>query len=81
MPRKLRVKYAGANYHVINRGNYRAKIFAEEKTKAAFEQCLFEACEKSNWVLQAYVIMINHYHLAVKTPDANLVLGMDSGNQ
>ncbi len=28
MARKLRLEYEGAMYHVINRGNYRADIFA-----------------------------------------------------
>jgi len=61
---------------VINRGNYRADIFKTEGARAAFEQCLFEACEQSNWVLHAYVVMSNHYHLAVETPEGNLVKGM-----
>jgi hypothetical protein len=28
------------------------------------------------WLLHAYVIMRNHYHLAVETPEGNLVEGM-----
>lgn len=70
------MQFAGACYHVINRGNYRADIFKSEGARAAFEACLFEACEKSNWVLHAYVLMGNHYHLALETPDGNLVAGM-----
>ncbi len=35
MAGKLRHEYAGAMYHVINRGNYRACKFQEEKTKTA----------------------------------------------
>jgi REP element-mobilizing transposase RayT len=61
---------------VINRGNYRADIFKAEGARAAFEACLFEACEKSDWVLHAYVLMSNHYHLALETPSGNLVAGM-----
>lgn len=76
MARKLRLEYPGACYHVINRGNYRAEIFRTEGAKAAFEACLFEACAKSNWVLHAHVLMSNHYHLALETPDGNLVAGM-----
>ena len=44
MPRKLRLEFAGACYHVINRGNYRADVFKTEGARAAFETCLFEAC-------------------------------------
>jgi REP element-mobilizing transposase RayT len=76
MARKLRLEFPGACYHVINRGNYRADIFKTEGAKTAFESCLFEACGKSNWVLHAFVLMSNHYHLALETPEANLVTGM-----
>lgn len=76
MARKLRLEYPGAIYHVINRGNYRSDVFASETTKAAFETCLFQACEKAGWVLHAYVVMRNHYHLALETPRGNLVSGM-----
>ncbi len=76
MARKLRLEFPGACYHVINRGNYRANVFQSEKTKAAFVSCLFEACVKSHWLLHAFTIMRNHYHLALETPEGNLVAGM-----
>ena len=76
MARKLRLEFPGAHYHVINRGNYREWIFRDERTKVAFTKCLFEACERSGWVLHAYVVMGNHFHLALETPEGNLVRGM-----
>jgi len=76
MPRKLRLEYPGAVYHVINRGNYRADIFATSGARIAFTSCLWEACKKSGWRLHAYVLMRNHYHLALETPKGNLVAGM-----
>lgn len=76
MARKLRLEFPGAIYHVINRGNYRAWIFKDHGAAAAFEACLFEACERSGWLLHAFVLMGNHYHLAVETPQGNLVAGM-----
>jgi len=42
----------------------------------AFEKCLFEVVERCGWRLFAYVLMSNHYHLAIETPEANLVVGM-----
>ena len=75
MARKLRLEFPGACYHVINRGNYRSDIFKTEGARAAFEECLFEACAKSGWVLHAFVLMRNHYHLALATPAGNLVGG------
>ena len=76
MARKLRLEYEGAVYHVISRGNYRAAVFAANPTKAAFLKCLDEACRKSGWVVHAWCVMSNHYHLCVETPEPNLVEGM-----
>ena len=76
MARKLRLEFPGACYHVINRGNYCTDIFPTDRPKAAFEACLFEACTKSGWLLHAFVVMRNHYHLALETPEGNLVAGM-----
>jgi len=61
---------------VINRGNYRRDLFAEEGAAESFEGCLFEAVERSGWRLHAFVIMRNHFHLAVETPEPNLSEGM-----
>lgn len=76
MARKLRLEFPGAIYHVINRGNYRAWIFKSPKAKQAFEHCLSSSCERCGWLLHAFVIMGNHYHLALETPQGNLVAGM-----
>jgi len=76
MARKLRLEFAGATYHVISRGNYRADVFGDEATKTAFLKCLGEACEKAGWVVHAWCVMSNHYHLCLETPSPNLVEGM-----
>lgn len=76
MARKLRFEYPGALYHILNRGNYRQAIFEEEGARFSFEQTLFETCERCGWILHAYVIMGNHYHLALETPQPNLSEGM-----
>lgn len=76
MARKLRLEYAGACYHVINRGNYRRNLFAGDGAAESFQACLFEAAERFGWRLHAFVIMRNHFHLAVETPEPNLSLGM-----
>jgi REP element-mobilizing transposase RayT len=76
MARKLRLEYAGACYHVINRGNYRRNVFGPRGAAEAFERCLRETCERFGWRVHAYVIMRNHFHLAVETPEPNLSVGM-----
>ena len=40
MARKIRIEYAGAFYHVINRGNYRSVIFRTEGARGSFLECL-----------------------------------------
>ena len=78
MPRKLRFEQEGAVYHVLNRGNYRAEVFGTEGAKTAFLQCLDEACAKTGWVVHAWCLMSNHYHIALETPVANLVEGIQT---
>ena len=76
MPRKQRIEYPGAVYHVISRGNYRKNLFTHGETAESFERAISEAVERCGWKLYAYVIMSNHYHLALETPEPNLVAGM-----
>ena len=76
MPRKLRWEQVGGLYHVINRGNYRLPVFANVGAAEAFEHTLWEALGKYGWRLHGYVLMSNHYHLALETPQPNLADGM-----
>src|SRR4051812_47665112 len=76
MARKLRLQYEGALYHVINRGNYRRDIFQTAGAAKAFEATLFEAGDRYGWRLHAHALMRNHFHLALETPESNLVEGM-----
>jgi putative transposase len=76
MARKLRLEFAGACYHVINRGNYRRDLFGGRGAAESFQICLFETCARFGWRLHAFVIMRNHFHLAVETPEPNLSEGM-----
>ena len=76
MARKVRIEWAGACYHVINRGNYRRDLFARKGAAQSFQTCLFEAAERFGWRLHAFVVMRNHFHLAVETAEPNLSDGM-----
>lgn len=76
MARRLRIQFKGAAYHVLNRGNYRQDVFETADKAAAFSRVLFETCERMGWRLYAHVLMRNHYHLAIETPEPNLVEGM-----
>lgn len=76
MPRKPRIQYADAVYHVMSRGNRQEAIFGDNRDREVFLNTLGEACAKTGWLLHAFVLMGNHYHLLVETPEANLVAGM-----
>jgi REP element-mobilizing transposase RayT len=76
MARKLRVQYAGAIYHVMNRGDRREPIFKDDADRERFLVTLGEACVKTGWQVHAYCLMANHFHLVVETPQGNLVTGM-----
>jgi REP element-mobilizing transposase RayT len=76
MARKLRVEYAGAVYHVMNRGDRREPIFRDDKDRVLFLETLAECCGKTGWEVQALCLMGNHFHLVVETPQGNLVAGM-----
>ena len=76
MARRLRIEYPGAMHHVINRGNYRRDLFEGVGAAEAFLVTLFEAAEKFGWRVHAYVLMRNHFHLAIETPEPILGEGM-----
>jgi len=72
MARPLRVEYAGAYYHVINRGNARDKIFYGDRDRERFLQYLAISAERFSIIIHAYCLMTNHYHLLIETPEPNL---------
>ncbi len=76
MPRKPRVEYAGALYHVMSRGDRGEEIYRDDADRDLFLKTLGEACVRTGWRVHAYVLMRNHYHLLLETPEANLVTGM-----
>jgi putative transposase len=76
MARPLRIQYPGAVYHVMARGSHGQAIFADDEDRKIFLETLSEACQRTGWRVHAYVLMGNHYHLLIETPEGNLVDGM-----
>ena len=72
MARQLRIEYDGALYHITVRGNERGKIFFTKRDYLKFKEYLAEAELKYCFLLHAYVLMTNHFHLIVGTPHGNL---------
>ena len=76
MPRQVRIEYPGAIYHVMARGNRRGIIVADDEDRRMFVRTLGQACERAGFRVHAWVLMSNHYHLLLETPEANLSRGM-----
>lgn len=80
MSRPLRIEFPGALYHVICRGNERRPIVGDDADRRKRLDWLRRTVEMYGWRLHAFVLMDNHDHLFVETPDANLSAGMQHYN-
>jgi REP element-mobilizing transposase RayT len=80
MARPLRIEYAGAYYHIIQRGNERSKIFISDTDRERFLCYLEELNIRYHTIIHTYCRMDNHYHLLIETPEVNLVKAMHTLN-
>lgn len=76
MARPIRFQYPGACYHIMARGDGGKTIFENEDDRKVFIARLGEVCVRCGWRIHAWVLMGNHFHLLLETPEANLVEGM-----
>ena len=72
MARPLRIEFEGAFYHITSRGNLRDRIFFDDKDRETFLEILRRTKERYGYLLHAYALMENHYHLFLETPKANI---------
>ena len=72
MARQLRIEFGGAVYHIMSRGNERAPLFKSDSDRVLFISTLKDSAELFRVEVMAYVLMDNHYHLLLRTPNANL---------
>ena len=71
MARPVRVDVEGGWYHITARGIERRAIFEDVRDHAHFIELLPEMSERYGVEIHAYVLMVNHYHLLIRTPNAN----------
>jgi putative transposase len=71
-----RNEFPGAIHHVNTRGNNQRTIYFDEVDRYGFVVILASVVKRYGWVVLAYCLMGNHYHLVVLTPEPNLALGM-----
>lgn len=72
MARALRIQYPGAYYHVTCRGNERREIYKDEEDRKVFKEKLKQSLSVYGVELPGYVMMSNHFHLLLQTPQGNL---------
>ena len=70
------MEYPGAVYHIMARGNHGQEICADDRDRQMWLAAVAEACHRTGWRMHAWVLMGNHQHLLLETPEANLVNGM-----
>jgi putative transposase len=67
---------ARGRYHATARGNERKALFRGEADRFHFLALLGELPERFGVKVHAYVLMDNHFHLLLETPEANLSRAM-----
>src|SRR5262245_34754461 len=72
MSRPLRILAAGALYHVVARGNDRMAIYHDDVDRWRFLANLETVADQYRVECHAYCLMSNHYHLVLRTLEANL---------
>ncbi|MDQ6799878.1 MAG: transposase [Acidobacteriota bacterium] len=76
MSRPLRLEFPGAIWHVTTRGNEKRDIVRDDDDRRRFVSLLAHAVLERHWLLHAWVLMSNHYHLLLETPEVGLSRGV-----
>ncbi len=76
MPRLPRIQFPGALYHIFNQGNYQQELFPTSVEATSFIACLTITCKKMGWIVHAYGLLKNRYHLVIEIPSENLTEGL-----
>jgi putative transposase len=67
MPRKARLDAPGVLHHVMARGIEGTKIFRNQKDRQDFLSRFEDLAQEKAWVIYAWALMPNHFHLLVQT--------------
>ncbi len=72
MPRRPRIHFPGAVYHVILRGNAGQDVFREEKDYLQFYRLIEEGKKRFRHRIHAFCLMPNHVHLVIQVDETPL---------
>lgn len=78
MPRQARLDIPGALHHVMGRGIERQKIFLAATDRGDFLRRIEDLVGKNVWVVYAWALMPNHFHLLVRSTTVPLSKNMRS---
>jgi len=70
------ITMAGAHTTSWPGANRRRQSFCDDDDRRFFLNTLSQACGRTGWRIHGWVLMGNHYHLLIQTPEPNLVDGM-----
>ncbi len=72
MPRKRRIWYPGATYHVMSRGNRRNALFKDRADYIQFLEYISLIKEKFPFKIHSICLMTNHFHILLETQEIEL---------
>jgi len=76
VPRPLRPQVPGGVYHVISKGNRDESIYVDGESRRYHLSLCTITVEGYGWLCHAFCQMGNHYHMLLRTPEANISAGM-----
>lgn len=74
MPRSARTAWAGAIFHVVNRGVEKRKVFLDDDGYQRFITLLRKGKERAPVKMFGFCLMPNHFHI-ILSPETNHALG------
>ncbi|MDX2226049.1 MAG: transposase [Verrucomicrobiae bacterium] len=72
MARPIRIEFQNACYHIAARGNARQPVLKSDHSRQLLLNSLLEARDRFGFLLHAYALLDDHFHLVISTPQANL---------
>ena len=75
MPRRFRFELPGVPVHVVQRGNNRQQVFADDEDRERYLRFALRFSRKRSVDIHAYVLMGNHVHLLLGAAQAGAASG------
>jgi REP element-mobilizing transposase RayT len=76
VPRKPRIEFPGAIYHVSAQANRSEALFFGVDDFRIFHYLLCYTSDRHEWQVHSWCYMTTHYHLLLTTPNGDLARGM-----